>query len=319
MELIHRFFLNFSFYKKWIAWSKTVVLRGFYPLTVYHLLSFTYHEIKNRTLINRASSLAFHFMLAFFPATIFLFTLIPYIHVKNFQGNLLKLISTILPNNAYIAFQATLEDMIRHQNGKLLSLGFFTALYFATSGITNLMQAFNKVSLVVEKRSWIKRRLIALGLTIVISVLLLVAITILTFGVKFIIMLKAHMISKSHFWIFLLTLARWIIVIVIFFATISLLYRYGPANKEKWKFMSIGSIIATTLAVLTSMAFAFYINHFGSYNKIYGSIGTLVILMLWLYLNSFILLIGFELNASIDYSKRIKKKTPRPKHNTFKK
>jgi membrane protein len=97
-----------------------------------------------------------------------------------------------------------------------------------------------------------------------------------------------------------------------------LLYRYGPANKEKWKFFSTGSIMATALAVLTSMGFSFYINNFASYNKIYGSIGTLVILMLWLYLNSLIVLIGFELNASIDYSKR-NIKVAKPMFNSFRK
>jgi len=316
MNWMHRFFFRFKLYRNFIAWSKTVVLRGFSPLSVYNVFTFITREIRERTLINRASSLAFNFMLAFFPGTIFLFTLIPYIHIKNFQEHLLNLIATILPYNAYMAFQVTINDIVSHQNGKLLSLGFLSALYFATNGISNLMQAFNKTSLVIEKRTWLQRRIIATALTIVISVLLLVAIGILTVGESIIDVLKAHIVSKSHFWIFLIAFSRWIIVMAIFFATISLLYRYGPANKEKWKFLSTGTILATILAVLTSMAFAYYIDHFSSYNKLYGSIGTLVILMLWLYLNSFILLIGFELNASIDYSKR-NIKLVKPRVNSF--
>jgi membrane protein len=217
-----------------------------------------------------------------------------------------------------MAFQTTIMDIIKHQNGKLLSIGFISALYFATNGVSNLMQAFNRSSLVVEKRSWLKRRFIAFWLTIVISVSLLVAIVIMAAGESLIGMLKGHIFSQGHFWIYVISFSRWIIVIAIFFVSISLLYRYGPANKQKWKFLSTGSLMATILAVITSLGFSYYINHFSSYNKVYGSIGTLIILMLWLYLNSLILLIGFELNASIDFSKR-NIKIEKPMFNSFRK
>jgi membrane protein len=318
MKWTHRFLLRFWFYRKFIKWSKTYILPGFYPLPLYNVGSFIANEIDGRAMQNRAASLTFNFMLAFFPATIFLFTLIPFVPLPNFQGNLLKLLSTILPYNAYMAFQATIVDIVKHHNGQLLSVGFVTALYFATNGITNLMGAFNRSSLVVEKRTWLKRRMIAVALTFVISVALLVAISVLTAGTAIIHFLKSHIASKEHFWYYIIVFLRWLIVIAIFFFTISLLYRYGPANKEKWKFLNTGAILATALAVLSSMGFSYYINNFSSYNKIYGSIGTLIILMLWLYLNSLILLIGFELNASIDYSKR-NIKVVKPMFNSFRK
>ncbi|MGZ3873580.1 MAG: YihY/virulence factor BrkB family protein [Mucilaginibacter sp.] len=318
MKWTHRIFLRFKFYQRIVKWSKSYILPGFDPLPLYDVVAFFSHEVQQRTLLNRASALAFNFMLAFFPATIFLFSLIPYIPIKDFQGQLLSVLSTILPYNAYMAFEATIEDIVKHQNGSLLSLGFVSALYFATNGISNLMQAFNRSSLVIEKRSWLKRRRIALALTVVISVALLAAITLLTAGEAVITLLQRHIQQKSHFWIYLLIFSRWVIILIIFFVSISLLYRYGPANQQKWKFFSTGSVMATILAILTSLGFAYYINHFSSYNKIYGSIGTLIILMLWLYLNSLILLIGFELNASIDHSKR-NIKVVKPMFNTFRK
>jgi membrane protein len=316
MKWTHRIFLRFKFYQRFIKWSKAYILPGFDPLPLYDVVAFFSHEIQERTLLNKASALAFNFMLAFFPATIFLFTLIPYIPIKNFQGQLLSILATILPYNAYMAFQATIEDIVKIHNGKLLSVGFVSALYFATNGISNLMQAFNRSSLIIEKRTWLKRRSIALTLTVVISTALLAAITLMTAGEAFITLLKSHIREKSHFWIYLLAFSRWIIVAAIFFVTISLLYRYGPANKQKWKFLSTGSIMATILAILTSLGFTYYINNFSSYNKVYGSLGGLIILMLWLYLNSLILLIGFELNASIEYSKR-NIKVVKPMFNTF--
>jgi len=318
MKWTHRFLLRFGFYKNFIAWSRSYILPGFYPLPLYNVGSFVANEVDGRTMQNRAASLTFNFMLAFFPAIIFLFTIIPFVPVKNFQGKLLTLLSTILPYNAYMAFQATIEDIVRRHNGKLLSIGFVTALYFATNGIVSLMRAFNQSSLVVEKRSWLKRRMIAVALTFVISIALLIAIGVMTAGDAMIAYLKSHIDSGGHFWVYVIAFLRWIIVIAIFFFTISLLYRYGPAHKVKWKFLSTGSIMATALAVLTSMGFSYYINNFSSYNKIYGSIGTLIILMLWLYLNSLILLIGFELNASIDFSKR-NIKVAKPMFNSFRK
>lgn len=318
MKWTHRIFLRFKFYQRIVKWSKSYILPGFDPLPLYDVVAFFSHEVQQQTLLNRASALAFNFMLAFFPATIFLFSLIPYIPIKDFQGQLLSILSTILPYNAYMAFEATIEDIVKHQNGSLLSLGFVSALYFATNGISNLMQAFNRSSLVIEKRSWLKRRRIALALTVVLSVALLAAITLLTAGEAVITLLQRHIQQKSHFWIYLLIFSRWVIILIIFFVSISLLYRYGPANQQKWKFFSTGAIMATILAILTSLGFAYYINHFSSYNKIYGSIGTLIILMLWLYLNSLILLIGFELNASIDHSKR-NIKVVKPMFNTFRK
>ena len=316
MTWMHRFLLRFKLYRNFVARTKSYILPGFYPLSLFDVLAFFLNEVQQQRLLNRASSLAFNFMLAFFPATIFLFTLIPYIPVKNFQAELLHIIETILPQNAYETFQATLVDIISRQNGKLLSIGFISALYFATNGMTNLMQAFNRSSLIVEKRSWWKRRGIALVLTAVISLMLLVALTIMTGGEAIINFLRNHIYTTRHFWIYVIAFSRWIIVSVIFFATISMLYKYGPANKQKWNFLSTGSVIAAILAVLTSAGFSYYVNHFSSYNKVYGSIGTLIIIMLWLNLNSLILLIGFELNASIDYSRRNIKKV-KPMFNSF--
>jgi len=317
MEWLHRFLLRFRFYQYFLDWTKVIYLPGFRPLPLYTVASFFFKEIKQDSLVNRASSLAYSFLLATFPVFIFLFTLIPYIPVKNFQTTLLNIIATILPTNAYLAFQNTIEDIVKHQNLSLLSFGFLSAMVFATNGVAKLMKAFNKSSLVEETRTWFKRRWIALILTMLIALTLFVAIMILIIGGVVTSFIQHHFHGTKLILKYVVMLIRWVIVVGLFFVTIAILYRYGPANKRKWKFVSPGSILATTLAVLTSMGFSFYINNFSSYNKIYGSIGTLIVVMLWLYLNSLIILIGFELNASIDLSKRTVK-IVKPKFNVFK-
>jgi membrane protein len=316
MKWAHRFLLQFKFYQFLTDWAKTVYIPGFRPLPLYTVVVFFILEINKTSLSNRAAALAYNFMLALFPAIIFLFTLIAYIPIKNFQDNLLSLFALIMPTNAYLAFKNTIEDIIKHQNGKLLSIGFLTALYFATNGVSNLMQAFNKSSLILETRTWLKRRLIALSLTIMISISLLIAIVIMTAGQSVIHFIQRELDSNAQFWFWLIALTRWVIIFVIFFTSICILYRYGPSNKRKWKFINPGSILATSLAILTSIGFTYYTNNFSSYNTVYGAIGTLIVVMIYLYLNSMILLIGFELNASVDLSKRTIR-ISKPRFNTF--
>jgi len=316
MTWLHRFFLHFRFYRRLVNSTTKIKPPGFRPMSLYQVVGFFAREIEGGLMVNRASSLAYSFMLAFFPAAIFLITLIPFIPIANFQAQLLDVIATILPYNAYMAFESTILDIIKRPHPSLLSFGFLTALYFATSGIHKLMQDFNRSSLKVEKRSWLKRRVIALVLTIGISFSLLIAIAIMIAGQTAIGFMQSHTAGHSHFWLYILKFSRWIIVVGIFFVSISLLYRYGPANKEKWKFLNTGSVLATGLAILTSIGFGYYIDNFSSYNKLYGSIGTLIVLMIWLYLNSFIVLIGFELNASLDFARR-NVKVARPRFNHF--
>jgi membrane protein len=316
MDWLHSVLRRFVFYRYLVECTKYIAFPGFKPISLYTVLVFFFEEINKGTVTNKASSLAYVFMLALFPATIFLFTLIPYIPIKHFQDNLLSILGQVMPHEAYSAFESTITDIVKKQNGGLFSFGFLTTLFFATNGVDTLIQAFNKSSLIEETRGYFHRRWVALVLTVVISISLLIAVAIMIAGHKILVFMQSHIASTAHAWITVIALLRWIIVIVIFFFTVSVLYRYGPAHKQRWKFLSPGSILATLLAILTSLGFTYYINNFASYNKIYGSIGTLIVVMIWLYLNSLIILIGFELNASIELSKR-SIKIVKPKFNTF--
>jgi len=294
------------------------MLPGFSPLPLYTVATFFFKEIGKDSLVNKSSSLAYSFMLAIFPGIIFLFTLIPFIPIKGFQDQLLSLMELVLPHNAFDAFETTLKDIIKKQNGRLLSFGFISAIFFATNGVKNLMKAFNKSSLIIETRSWLKQRLIALILTLVICFSIIICISAMALGEILLNYIKTELHIKDSLAVYAIQLTRWALLAILYFITISVLYRYGPSHAKKWKLFSAGSWLATILAFLTMWGFSFYINNFGSYNKVYGSIGTLIVVMIWLYLNSLILLIGFELNASVDVSKR-SVKIIRPTFNLFKK
>lgn len=301
---LHNYLCRFSYYKKIVFASKTANFPGFENLPVYLVAKFFYTEVQRSSITVKASSLAFNFLLAIFPGIIFLFTLIPHIPIDGFQEELLQLLMQLLPNTAFIAFEETIVSIIKEQNTGLLSVGFILALIFSTNGIDSLMDAFNKSSLVTEDRSFLRKRLIALALTFAILFITIIAVSIIIVGEYIINYLNNFDTISDTIYIYALYLFKWLITAGLFFTAISILYYYGPAKTKGWYIFSPGSIVATILIVLTCIAFAFYINSFGAYNKIYGSIGTLIVVMLWLYFNSIVLLIGFELNASIELSKK---------------
>jgi len=317
MNWFHHTLLKFKPYDYFIEWTKIIVLPGFGSLPLYTVAVFFFQEIARESLLNKASSLAYNFLLAIFPAIIFLFTLIPYIPVDNFQEQLLTFISLVLPENAYETIRTTLEDIVINQNRGLLSFGFLAALLFATNGLTSLMTAFNKASLISENRGWVKQRFVSIVLSFMIITALVVGMTILTVSSYIFTYFKSLLSITDSSWFNVIAVTRWFILAAIYFFTVSFIYKYGPSSSTKWKFFSPGATLATVLAILTFLGFAYYINHFNTYNKLYGSIGTLIVIMIWLYLNSLILLIGFELNAAIELSKR-SIKIIKPRFNSFK-
>src|SRR5690606_31009939 len=174
MSKLQHFLLKFKPYVYFVEWPKVVVLPVFGCLPLYTVAVFFFQEIAREALLNKASSLAYNFLLAIFPAIIFLFTLIPYIPVDNFQEQLLSFISLVLPENAYETIRTTLEDIVINQNRGLLSFGFVAALLFATNGLTSLMTAFNKASLISENRGWVKQRFVSIILSFMIITALVI-------------------------------------------------------------------------------------------------------------------------------------------------
>jgi membrane protein len=205
----------------------------------------------------------------------------------------------MVPTNAFLAIEETLQEILTKPRGDLLSLGFFMALVFSTNGLASMMGAFDASLHTFERRTWVGQYLIALLLLVILSFLLTIAIALITSGQYFINYLAHEGYLKDQFSIYMLTIGKWLVILFLFFMANSFLYYLAPAKKTTWRFISAGSTLATVLCVLTFFGFSYYINHFGQYNKLYGSIGTLLVIMVLMYLISFILLVGFELNASI--------------------
>jgi len=275
-----------------------IIIPGFQGQSVYDVSMFFYKGLVEGALTTRASALAFNFFLALFPSIIVIFTLIPFVPIEGFQEQLFASISDILPPHTFEATKSILDDIINHQHGSLLSLTFILTFYFSTNGVNTMITCFNATYHLTDKRTWLQLKILSIVLTFVLALLFILTITLQIFSLEFLQSLVEGEYLKP-FAVELINYSKWLIFVLLLFVSISILYYYGPADKSGWKFLSAGSITATFLSVTTSLGFSYYVDNFAQYNQLYGSIGTLLVILLWMYFNSIILLLGFELNASI--------------------
>lgn len=246
----------------------------------------------------RSSSLAFSFFLAIFPSILFLFTLVAYIPIDNLDTEIMNQLSIILPDYTFQTIQGTLADILHHQSG-LVSVGALMALYFSSNGMMTMIAAFKK-RLPGKGTSFLfKNRIKALGITFFMVFQVIIAISLIVLADYYVAWIEGHIEVNKVFMMYTITTLKFIILAFLILASISALYSFGVSIKTKYTLFSPGSILATTLSLITTYGFSFYVDNFGSYNKLYGSIGTVIALMILIYINSMTILIGFELNASI--------------------
>lgn len=282
--------------------SRRLTLPGFEGIPIYDVARFFWQSMTKGTLTMRASAVSFSFFLALFPTIIFFFTLIPYIPIENFQEQLMGMLKSFMPHNAYQATEETILDIVTNQRGGLLSIGFLSAMYFSTNGFDALITAFNNTYHDIEVRSGFQQRMVSILLVLIFTVLLTVAISLVI--VSEIALNKIfHEGGLSYF---LIHTGRVVIFFALIYSLIACTFYLGPSRRHNWKFFSAGSMLATVLSIVTSVGFAYYVNNFGTYNKLYGSIGTLIVVLLWIYFNAVVVLVGFDLNASIKEAKRNK-------------
>lgn len=279
--------------------AKKISLPGFYKRSVYEVVKFFIDGVKNGALATRASSVAFNFVLAMFPGIIFLFTLIPYIPIDNFQNEILNLFENIIPHNAYNFIESTLKDIVLKKNWGFLSFGALASLFFSMNGIHALIEAFNNTYHEIDTRSWLTQRLISIALVFILVSLITIATILIISSRSVLNTLVDQGILEVGIVYYLIIIGKWVFIILFHLMAISFLYYLAPAKKKHWRFLSPGSIMATFLSIMASLIFSLFINNFGQLNKLYGSMGTMMVVLIWTYFNSLALIIGFELNASI--------------------
>jgi membrane protein len=279
--------------------SKKIVLPGFQGVPLYDVINFFVRQIRRSSLTERASAVSYNFIMAIPPICLFLFTLIPhlpFVRKRTIETQLRTLITDIVPakehNKNLIDF---VNSFLDHPKIGLLSFGFVLLLFFGSNGMMGLMRSFNKNYIGFAKRTGLQKRWIAIRLTVLIMLLLMACLLLLIMqgavlkwlGIENTMLLK------------IIVLVRWLFIVGLIYFSIAFIYKYAPDIQKKWKLASPGSILATTLSIIATVGFSLFVNNFGKYNALYGSIGTVIVLMSLIYINSLVLLIGYELNVSI--------------------
>lgn len=305
---------QFPFLIVWNRRAKTFTLPGFDGIPVYEVFLFFRAEMRANSLPIRSQAIAFSFFLAFFPALTFIFTLIPYLpFFRNMDMTILNLLKQILPNKEIYNFitsfiQPLLSDLARHKRVGLLTGSVFLVLFLTSNGVMAMLSSFDKSYDHYKKRNAFQSRLVALKITFLLFMLFIFSISLIILEQNLFTLIFKWLHIKNGGSHLVFDIARYILIVLMFFFSISLIYYYGPATKKKYKFISTGATVATLLSIIVSVSFSYYVANFNRLNVIFGSIGTIMLLLIWLNINAFVLLIGYEINASIHYNKTLRTK-----------
>ncbi|HEY9221685.1 MAG TPA: YihY/virulence factor BrkB family protein [Lutibacter sp.] len=289
--------------RKWIVkFGKNVKIPGLLGMSVYEVFKIYTIGIIKGALTSRAGGIAFSFFMALFPFLLFMLTLIPYVPIEGFQEDFLFMIERLLPPNTASSFEGVIRDIINNKYGGLLSFGFIASIFLMANGVSAVLAGFEYSYHVVEMRSILRQYFISMLIAIVLSVILVIVVAVTVYFEIGINNLKAHgWLENDVFWI---EKGRYVLLVALIFFSVSVLYKYGAKEVKQKTFFSPGAILTTLLTLLMFRLFSVYVLKFATYNQLYGSIGTLLVLMLFVWLNSIILLLGFELNASINRLQR---------------
>ncbi len=308
MIKIARIFLNFhpvnylkSKSKKWIA-------PGFQGFSLYEVLKNFSKGFSVPHLTERAAAISYNFIMSVPPTCLFLFTLIPnlpFISKRSLKTQLHSLIMDIIPAHTYnkgvIQF---VDEIINGSKIGLISFTFLLSLFFASNAVMGLMRSFNKDYIGFKKIKGLKKRWNAIKLTMLLFGLLLLCLILLLVqnNILNLIGIKNETIKE------VILTGKWFFIIALIFYTYGFIYKYAPSTMERWKLVSPGAVIATGLSIIATVGFSSFVNNFGRYNLLYGSIGTVMVLMIMIFINSLAVLIGFEFNLTINTLKSIEEK-----------
>lgn len=253
-------------------------------------------EIYEGTVFSRAAELAYYFLLALFPMLIFLTSLIGFL--PDAQENIFRALASVMPGEAMKLVNETIHDVVRNRSGGLISFGVLGALWAASGGVSAVMNALTVAYDVKEDRSFWKVRLIAIGLTVILATLIVVGVILIMFGDRFSVWLAARLSLGPAFVVFW-GVVDYLLGLAFVFLGLQFIYYFGPSIKQGWRWITPGAVFGVVSLVIASLLLSLYLRYGPSYSATYGSLGAVIVLMLWLYLMGAAVIIGGEINANI--------------------
>ena len=289
---------------------KTIKLPGFEGLSIYDLLELYVIGIVKGTLTTRASAIAFSFFMAIFPFLLFVLIVIPYIPIEGFRVDFLSFLDSFLPPNTSDFFFDNIFENINTGRGGLLSSVFLLSILLMANGVNAVFSGFENSYHEQLTRNVFRQYLYALGVALILAFLVILTVAVFGYFEIYIIQpllerLNAEGLTEKDSNVAWIVIAKYLFFVIMVYLATAALYYFGTMEGKQSKFFSIGALLTTLLIILTSYLFGIYITNFSQYNELYGSIGALLILMFYLWLNSNILLLGYELNASLNRLRKI--------------
>ncbi len=284
--------------------AKRIVIPGFQEVNLFQVLQFLFKQLNTIGLYDRASAISFNLIMALPAGFLFLFSIIPYFP-KSFKikKQILSIFKDISPNTSTYRFILDIINDLLSQHVGIFSFGFLLLLFYASNAMTGIIRSFDK-SIMQNKPFFLHQRMRALRLTLILMLLVFASLLVLIGQDQLTTLLREVFDIKRKAILPYWNVIRWSVIILLLFYGNAFIYKFAPHVKEKWPLLSPGAILSTTLMLVTTLGFSYWVNNFGSYSKIYGSIGTVLVVMTLIYINALILLIGFELNVSIELLKK---------------
>jgi membrane protein len=284
--------------------AKAIYIPGFQHVNLYQVLSFVYKQLNTLGLYDRASAISFNLIMALPAGFLFLFSIIPYFpKAFKIKKQILSVFKDIAPNSSTYKFIMEIINDLLSQHVGIFSFGFLLLLFYASNAMTGIIRSFDK-SIMQNKPFFLHQRMRAIRLTIILILLVFASLLVLIGQDQLTRLLREVFDIKRKTIVPYWNSVRWAVIILLLFFGNAFIYKYAPLIKERWPLNSPGALLSTLLMLITTLGFSYWVNNFSSYSKIYGSIGTVLVVMTLIYLNSLILLIGFELNVSIEVLKK---------------
>lgn len=279
-----------------ISLSKRIVLPSFEGVSLYDSGKFFIENMNNVNLADRCSAVTYNFLTALPPTLLFLFTLIPYLPLTDVHVTILTTLKLIIPNKeTYDDVSGVINDFLNKEQRSLLSFSLLLTLFYSSEGMMGLMRYFDRDQKVYVVRGTLKRRWAAIKLTVMLIGVVLLSIVAIIIQTKTVNELLLTIFDN----LFIIKMFSLLVLFFIIFSAISCIYIYGPSLSHRFRFFSAGAIFASTICVLSSAIFFYAVNNFLNYNKVYGSIGSLIAFFVWLSINTRIIMLGYDLNVSI--------------------
>ena len=287
--------------KQLVSLTKAIKLKSLEGLSLYDILELYVLGIFKGAFSYRASAIAFSFFMALFPFALFILNLIPFIPLENFQADFLEFVEEGVPPNTYEAIEAILKDIMETSHQGLLSSGFVLSILLMTNGINAILGGFEMSAHITITRGFFRQYFISLAISLVLSMILLITVAAIVIAEVMIqkINIRGYVADVS-----VIEWSRYGFILLMILITTSILYKFATKETSSMSFISYGAVFTTILIILSSYVFGIYVTKFAKYNELYGSIGTLLVLMFYIWINCMVLLLGFELNATISKLKR---------------